>query len=60
MHWLLDVHYQEDKTKVWDMNIQKTLNIIRKIALNIARDYKNKNEPRTAISGILGYFPDFV
>ena len=53
MHWLLDVHYQEDKTKVWDMNIQKTLNIIRKIALNIARDYKNKNEPRTAISGIL-------
>lgn len=30
MHWLLDVHYQEDKTKVWDMNIQKTLNILLK------------------------------
>lgn len=53
MHWLLDVHYQEDKTKVWDMNIQKTLNILRKIGLNLARDYKNKYEPRKAISGIL-------
>lgn len=53
MHWLLDVHYQEDKTKVWDMNIQKTLNILRKIALNLAREYKNKYEPRKAISGIL-------
>lgn len=53
MHWLLDVHYQEDKTKVWDMNIQKTLNILRKIALNLARIYKNKYEPRKAISGIL-------
>lgn len=27
MHWLLDVHFAEDKTRVWDMNIQKTLNI---------------------------------
>lgn len=53
MHWMLDVHYQEDKTKVWDMNVQKTLNILRKIALNLARDYKNKYEPRKAISGIL-------
>ena len=21
MHWLLDVHFLEDKTKVWDMNV---------------------------------------
>lgn len=53
MHWMLDVHYQEDRTKVWDMNIQKTLNILRKIALNLAREYKNKCEPRKSISGIL-------
>lgn len=31
MHWLLDVHFQEDKTKVWDMNVQQNLNIMRKI-----------------------------
>lgn len=53
MHWLLDVHFQEDKTKVWDMNVQKNLNIMRKIALNLARLYKNRYEPRVAISGIL-------
>ena len=53
MHWLLDVHFSEDKTKVWDMNIQKTLNITRKIALNLAREYKNRFEPKKAISGIL-------
>ena len=32
MHWLLDVHFSEDKTKVWDMNVQQNLNIMRKIA----------------------------
>lgn len=53
MHWLLDVHFQEDKTKVWDMNVQQNLNIMRKIALNLAREYKNRFEPRKAISGIL-------
>ncbi len=53
MHWLLDVHFQEDKTKVLDMNVQKNLNIMRKIALNLARLYKERYEPRKAISGIL-------
>lgn len=53
MHWLLDVHFQEDKTKVWSMNVQKNLNIMRKIALNLARLYKNRYEPRATISGIL-------
>lgn len=53
MHWLLDVHFQEDKTKVWSMNVQKNLNIMRKIALNLARLYKNRYEPKSTISGIL-------
>ncbi len=53
MHWLLDVHFLEDKTKVWDMNVQQNLNIMRKIALNLAREYKNRFEPKKAISGIL-------
>ena len=53
MHLLLDVHFQEDKTKVWDMNVQQNLNIMRKIALNLAIEYKNRFEPRKAISGIL-------
>jgi len=53
MHWLLDVHFAEDKTRVWDMNVQKTLNIMRKIALNLAKDFKSKTESKVPISGIL-------
>lgn len=53
MHWLLDVHFGEDKTRVWDMNVQKLLNIMRKIALNLAKEYKTKTQSRHPISGIL-------
>lgn len=53
MHWLLDVHFAEDKTRVWDMNVQKTLNIMRKIALNLAKDFKAKTQSRQAISAVL-------
>ena len=53
MHWLLDVHFTEDKTRVWDINVQKILNIARKIALNMIRIYKeacrSKNIPLTSI-----------
>lgn len=53
MHWLLDVHFAEDKTRVWDMNVQKLLNIMRKIALNLAKEYKFKTKCRQPMSGIL-------
>jgi predicted transposase YbfD/YdcC len=53
MHWLLDVHFSEDKTRVWDMNIQKTLNLLRKIVINLAREYKAKTKSREPLSGIL-------
>lgn len=53
MHWLLDVHFAEDKTRIWDMNVQKTLNIMRKIALNLAKDFKLKTQSPQAISAVL-------
>ena len=53
MHWLLDVHFAEDKTRVCDMNVHKTLNIMRKIALNLAKDFKSKTDSKIPISGIL-------
>ena len=54
MHWLLDVHYNEDKTRVWDMNVQKILNSARKIALNMIRIFKENNRsPRTPLSGVM-------
>ena len=53
MHWLLDIHFNEDRTRVWDMNVQKTLNLTRKIALNLAREYRAQVCPKTPISGVL-------
>jgi predicted transposase YbfD/YdcC len=53
MHWLLDVHFREDKTIIWNMNVQKTLNILRKIVLNLAKFYKQRTNSKNPISGIL-------
>ena len=71
MHWLLDVHFSEDKTAVWDMNVQKILNTTRKIALNLIRTFRDTHYPKRTpltsvfkenifnldmLSGFLGYF----
>ncbi len=53
MHWLLDVHFQEDKTKVRDMELQKNLNLIRKIALNFVKQYQASLSKHLAVSKIL-------
>ena len=53
MHWLLDVHFNEDKTRVWDMNVQKLLNTMRKTALNLAKQFKQMLGIKTPISGVL-------
>lgn len=54
MHWLLDVHFAEDKTRVWDMNVQKILNTTRKITLNMVRLFKAANcHERTPLTSIL-------
>ena len=53
MHWLLDVHFSEDKTQVWDMNVQKVLNTSRKIALNMARMFKSARlTARASLAGV--------
>ena len=40
MHWLLDVHFAEDKTRICDVKTQKNLNLMRKIVLNLVKDYR--------------------
>jgi predicted transposase YbfD/YdcC len=52
MHWLLDVHFSEDFCRVENENVQQILNMIRKIALNSVKNYKEKtksNHPHTKI-----------
>jgi predicted transposase YbfD/YdcC len=53
MHWLLDVHFDEDKTRVLNDSTQKNLNIIRKIALNLIRDFKRTTDSKKPVSGIM-------
>jgi predicted transposase YbfD/YdcC len=53
MHWLLDVHFDEDFCRVEDENVQQTLNIVRKIPLNAIKNYTRKNNIKRPISKIM-------
>ena len=53
MHWLLDVHYREDYLRAQNENIQKNMNMSRKLALNLARGYKNEHAKKTPLSHIM-------
>lgn len=52
MHWLLDVHFEEDFCRVENRNIQQNLNMARKMAINIIKLYKQKFAPKRALSHI--------
>ena len=53
MHWLLDVHFGEDFCRVEDQNVQENLNIVRKIALNSVKAYKENTKSKNALSRIM-------
>ena len=53
MHWLLDVHFSEDSCRVRDDNANQNLNIVRKIALNTLRNYKNRTKSKTPLSRLM-------
>jgi predicted transposase YbfD/YdcC len=53
MHWLLDVHFGEDFCRIADRNDQQTLNMVRKIALNCVKRYKDKTMSKRPLSKIM-------
>jgi len=53
MHWLLDVHFGEDFCRVEDQNVQENLNLVRKIALNSVKAYKENTKSKNALSRIM-------
>lgn len=53
MHWLLDVHFEEDWCRAEDKNIQQNLNIFRKCAINLIKLYKSENQSKKPISNIM-------
>lgn len=53
MHWLLDVHFEEDYCRVEDKNVQQNLNMLRKFAINLIKRYKERSASKRAISKIM-------
>ena len=53
MHWLLDVHFEEDWCRAEDKNIQKNLNVFRKCAINLIKLYKSESKSKKPISNIM-------
>jgi len=53
MHWLLDVHFREDFCRIEDKNVQQVLNMVRKIALNCVKSYKQKMRSKSPLSKIM-------
>ena len=53
MHWLLDVHFEEDRCRIQNKNIQQNLNMLHKAALNIVRIYKRESQSKLPLNGIM-------
>lgn len=53
MHWLLDVHFREDYCRILDENLQKNMNMFRKMVINLLRTYKNKTNSKKPFSNIM-------
>jgi len=53
MHWLLDVHFEEDWCRVEDKTVQQNLNMLRKAAINIIKLFKERTGTKRAISKIM-------
>ncbi len=53
MHWLLDVHFQEDFFRALDKNVQQNVNILRKTALNLIKTYKAQSGIKSPLSHIM-------
>ena len=53
MHWLLDVHFEEDWCRIDSKTIQQNLNMLRKAAINIIKLFKERTGTKKAISKIM-------
>ena len=53
MHWLLDVHFEEDWCRIESKEVQQCLNMFRKAAINLIKRFKTRNNSKTAISKLM-------
>ena len=50
---LLDIDFGEDSCRVVDRDIQQNLNMLRKFAINVIKQYKERAGSKRAISKIM-------
>jgi hypothetical protein len=53
MHWMLDVIFNEDRTILMEKDAQRTLNTLRKTALNLIRMYRDAYAPKPSLVAIM-------
>lgn len=53
MHWLLDIHFDEDDCRVEDKNVQQNMNMLHKATLNVIKQYKSKTNSKRPMSKIM-------
>lgn len=53
MHWILDVHFEEDWCRIENKAVQQSLNMFRKAAVNLVKQFKTRNNYKQAISHIM-------
>lgn len=53
IHWLLDVHFEEDWCMIQDKAVQQHLNMFRKAAINLIKKFKSETETKRPISNIM-------
>lgn len=53
MHWLLDVHYEEDYCRIENRTIQQNLNLLRKFTISLLNQYKARTSSKRALSKIM-------
>jgi len=53
MHWILDVHYSEDFCRIVNRTIQQNLNMLRKFALSMIKQFKANSNAKRPLSQIM-------
>ena len=53
MHWLLDVHFDEDYLRVANKTIQENMNLLRKFSLGLIKQYKSKTASTRPLSKLM-------
>lgn len=53
MHWLLDVHYDEDFCRIQALFVQENMNMLRKLSMNILKQYKSSHALKYPLSHIM-------